>query len=65
MRPPVSDLTAGKRARKIAADPDAPQRITDPTDRRYGESELDSLNQPTDVQRIADPTDTEYGEPAA
>lgn len=36
-RPQIMDPTAGERAREIRAHPADPQRITDPTDPRYGE----------------------------
>ncbi len=37
MRAPTSDPTAGTRARMISAHPEVPQRISDPTDPRYGQ----------------------------
>ena len=36
MRPPMSDPTAGERARSIRAHPGAPHVVVDPTDPNYG-----------------------------
>lgn len=36
--PPVTDPTAGERARQLRQDPAQPQPILDPTDPRYGTS---------------------------
>jgi hypothetical protein len=63
MRPQTFDPTAGERAREIRAHPGRPQRITDPTDPRYGKL-LDHAGA-SDAQRIVDPTDRECGEMTA
>jgi hypothetical protein len=61
MRPPALDPTAGERARWIRMHPDAPPRISDPMDSRYG-----TVVAPTptyaSASRIVDPTDPSCGE---
>jgi hypothetical protein len=56
MRRQSFDPTAGVLARRIQADPSAPQRNTDPTDPRYGTAGSAGGPQPN-----FDPTDTHYG----
>lgn len=57
-RPQIMDPTAGKRAREISAHPADRQRITDPTDPRYGEQLLDD-QVPSEAQPIFGPNDRE------
>lgn len=64
MRPLIQDPTAGERARAIRVHPEVPQRISDPTDPRYGKVFPDPRERAS-AQRIWDATDPEYGEPAA
>jgi hypothetical protein len=61
MRPPTMDPTAGERARRIHADPDIPQRISDPTDTRWGGLDADDAAPAGPVPRIVDPTDPDCG----
>ena len=56
MRSATLDPTAGARARRIRAHPDAAERISDPMDWRYGEIAA------TDLRRIVDPTDPDCGD---
>lgn len=62
MRSPTLDPTAGERARRIRLHPDIPERISDPTDPRYGQIPPAAPNYPRDARRIVDPTDPECGE---
>lgn len=61
MRLPTSDPTAGARARAMRRHPDAAQRVTDPTDRRFGEVPLEAREPSAPVRGIVDPTDPECG----
>ena len=57
-RPQIMDPTAGERAREIRAHSGDPQRITDPTDPRYGKLLLDDPG-PSGAQPIFGRTDRE------
>ena len=56
MRTPNLDLTAGETARRKRLDPDAPQRVTDPTDPRYGRLRPQTRELGGRVGRVVDPT---------
>jgi hypothetical protein len=62
MRSPALDPTAGERARRIRAHPEAPESIPDPMDSRYGDV---ASGVPTSTtgspKRIVDPTDPDCG----
>jgi hypothetical protein len=62
MRPPTEDALAGERARKIRANPGAPQRVSDPTDPRYGKVPPETGERAGNAQRIVDPTDPGCGD---
>jgi hypothetical protein len=57
MRLPTPDLMAGERARVMRLHPEAAQRVTDPTDPRFGQLPTPRSR----AQRIVDPTDPECG----
>lgn len=61
MRQPRLDLMAGERARQIAAHPEVPPRIPDPTDPRCGQP-LRTRERGGIAQRILDPTNRNWGE---
>lgn len=52
------DPTAGERARRARRNPDAPHRVTDPTDSRYGRPPLQTRELGGRVGRVVDPTQT-------
>lgn len=62
MRSPALDPTAGERARRIRAHPDAPLRISDPMDSRYGTLMAPRPTYASAASRIVDPTDPACGE---
>ena len=61
MRLPSLDPTAGERARAMRRRPDAAQRVTDPTDRRFGRVPLEVRERAAPLRGIVDPTDPECG----
>lgn len=65
MRPPTPDLLAGTRARRISADPGAPERISDPMDPRYGELSTGLAERAEYGPQILDPTNPACGQPAS
>jgi len=62
MRSPTLDPTAGGRARRLRAHPDAPPRVSDPMDGRYGAVTDDARTHAGPAWRIVDPTDPACGE---
>jgi hypothetical protein len=55
MTAPIFDVTAGRRARELRDNPDAPRPITDPTDPRNGLAARGRQDDERPAQR--DPTD--------
>ena len=64
MRSPTLDLMAGERARRIQAHPEAPGRVSDPMDSRYGEVTPSGSTSTGSPPRIVDPMDPDCGESA-
>lgn len=62
MRSTILDPTAGKRARRIRAHPEGPERISDPMDSRFGEITPSVPAFAAHPRPIVDPTDPECGE---
>ena len=62
MRSRILDPTAGERARRLRAHPDAPPRVSDPMDSRYGKFIEDRAGYAVSVGRIVDPTNPDCGE---
>ena len=62
MRSALLDPTAGARARRIRAHPEAPERISDPMDSRYGETAENGPAFGAHPRRIVDPTDPDCGD---
>jgi hypothetical protein len=62
MRAPVLDPTAGERARRIHASPDAPECISDPMDSRWGGVPGETPVRQETARPIVDPTDPECGD---
>jgi hypothetical protein len=62
MRSLTLDATAGKKARRVGAHPEDPERISDPMDSRYGEFTRSSLAFTAYPRPIVDPTDPDCGE---
>ncbi len=58
----IIDPTAGERARRIRANPRAAERISDPTDPRYGELAIDVAKPAIGETRLVDPNNPEYFE---
>ena len=61
MRSPTLDPTAGERARRIRAHPEAREPIVDPMDSRCGEITPSSLTSTGSPPLIVDPTDPHCG----
>jgi hypothetical protein len=64
MRSPTLDPMAGERARRLRSHTNAPPRISDPTDSRYGKVVDGTPAHAASVTRIVDPTDPACGETA-